>query len=97
MSNLLNISDGILGKALNILIIATFNMDRQFIDKALMRKGRLVAEYKFGELTVDKATALVKKLHGEEAELNLEKGEPRTLGNIFNMDVVQHRARKLQR
>lgn len=94
VSNLLNISDGILGKALNILIIATFNMDRQFIDKALMRKGRLVAEYKFGELTVDKATALVKKLHGEEAELHLEKDELRTLGNIFNMDVVQHRAKE---
>lgn len=95
VSNLLNISDGILGKALNILIIATFNMDRQFIDKALMRKGRLVAEYKFGELTVDKATALVKKLHGEDSVLNLEKGEMRTLGNIFNMDIVQHRAKEI--
>lgn len=95
VSNLLNISDGILGKALNILIIATFNMEKQFIDKALLRKGRLVCEYHFGELTVEKATALAKKLHGEEAELVLEKGEKRTLGNVFNMDVVQLRTKEV--
>lgn len=93
VSNLLNISDGILGKALNILIIATFNMDRQFIDKALMRKGRLVCEYKFGELTMDKAIALVHKQFGEDADLVLEKGELRTLGNVFNMTVTQHRSK----
>lgn len=95
VSNLLNISDGILGKALNILIIATFNMDRQFIDKALMRKGRLVCEYKFGELTMDKAIALVHKQFGEDADLVLEKGELRTLGNVFNMTVTQHRSKDI--
>lgn len=94
VANLLNISDGILGDALNILIIATFNMDRQGIDKALLRKGRMLAEYKFGELTEDKANALVEKLFGEGAVLNLKKGEQRTLGNIFNMEQVQPRAKE---
>ena len=102
VSNLLNISDGILGKALNILIIATFNMEKQYIDKALLRKGRLVSEYKFGELTLDKANKLVKKLYGEDAELNLgkdEKGDPelRTMGNIFNMEVVQYRTKEVKK
>lgn len=94
VSNLLNISDGILGDALNILIVATFNMDRQHIDKALLRKGRMLAEYKFGELTEDKANALVEKLYGEGAVLNLKKDEKRTLGNIFNMEQVQPRAKE---
>lgn len=94
VANLLNISDGILGKALNILVIATFNRDKQFIDKALMRKGRMVAEYYFDALQLDKAKALVKIIHGEDAELNLGPGEEATLGNVFNMDFVQHRTKE---
>lgn len=87
VANLLNISDGILGRALNILIIATFNTEKQFIDPALRRKGRLVAEYFFGELTVSKAEALIQHLHGEGAVL--KSGEERTLANIYNQNVVQ--------
>lgn len=92
VSNLLNISDGILGEALNILIIATFNVEKEFIDSALMRKGRMIAEYYFGELDVKKAEALVKTLYGSDAVLSLGPGEKRTLANIFNMDEVQHRS-----
>lgn len=92
VSNLLNISDGILGEALNILIISTFNVEKEFIDKALMRKGRMVCEYYFGELSEDKSEALVKSIFGEEAVLNIAKGEPRTLANIFNMEFTQHRS-----
>ncbi len=88
VSNLLNISDGILGEALNILIIATFNVDKKEIDPALMRKGRMVAEYHFGELDKDKALALTQKLYGETAKI--PEGE-RTLANIFNAEVIQHR------
>ena len=40
VSNLLNLSDGILGDILNIHVIATFNMDKERIDSALLRKGR---------------------------------------------------------
>ena len=95
VSNLLNISDGILGEALNILIICTFNIDKSHIDKALTRKGRMVAEYYFGELSLDKSIALVKSLYGEDAELSLEtsdEGKVRTLANIFNMNFEQHRS-----
>ncbi len=92
VQNLLNISDGILGDALNILTIATFNMDKQFIDKALLRKGRLVLEHKFGPLDMNKAEALVKKLYGEEAVIELAKDEECTLANIFNMEDVQYRS-----
>jgi len=42
VSNILNLTDGILGDILNIQIVATFNMDRKKIDTALLRKGRYV-------------------------------------------------------
>lgn len=93
VSNLLNVSDGILGDSLNILIISTFNIEKSFIDPALMRKGRMVCEYYFGELSWDKAQSLTELIHGEGAELTIEKGELCTLANIFNMDFVQHRSK----
>ena len=52
-SNILNMSDGILGECLKTQIIATFNTDRENIDKALLRKGRLIAEYEFNELSLN--------------------------------------------
>ena len=58
-SNILNMSDGILGECLKTQIIATFNIDRENIDKALLRKGRLIAEYEFNELDVDKSNVLL--------------------------------------
>jgi len=62
VSNILNITDGILGECLNIQVVATFNTDRTQIDSALTRKGRLLAEYKFEELTNKKTKHLLKKL-----------------------------------
>ena len=50
VSNILNLTDGILGECLKIQIVATFNTERTQIDKALLRKGRLVTEYKFENL-----------------------------------------------
>lgn len=93
VSNLLNISDGILGEALNILIIATFNREKSFIDKALMRKGRMICEYYFNELDMDKSMTLIRKLYGEDVVLTIPDGEQRVLANLFNMEVVQHRTK----
>ncbi len=44
VSNLLNISDGLLSDCLNVQIICTFNSDIALIDNALLRKGRLIAK-----------------------------------------------------
>jgi hypothetical protein len=63
VSNLLNLSDGILGDCLKTQIVATFNTDRQLIDEALLRKGRLIAEYKFDNLDIDKSNKLLKSLN----------------------------------
>jgi hypothetical protein len=59
VSNILNITDGILSDILNIQIVATFNMDKKKIDEALLRKGRLIAEHKFDALPVEDSQALI--------------------------------------
>lgn len=58
VSNLLNISDGLLADFLNVQLICTFNSSLTMVDSALMRKGRLIAKYEFGKLGVEKAKKL---------------------------------------
>jgi hypothetical protein len=58
VSNLLNISDGLLADFLNVQLICTFNSSVALIDSALMRKGRLIAKYEFGKLSIPKAQQL---------------------------------------
>lgn len=55
VSSLLNLSDGILSDILSTQLICTFNCDINDIDEALMRKGRIIARYEFGQLTAEKA------------------------------------------
>lgn len=80
VSNILNMSNGILGDILNICIICTFNCDKELIDKALLRPGRLIASYEFKELSLEKTNNLLEKLYGEAAHSD----KPMTLAEIFN-------------
>jgi hypothetical protein len=82
VSNILNITDGILGDCLNIQIIATFNMKREKIDPALLRKGRLIAEHKFEKLSVENTNKLLKHL-----EKDYTSTEEMALADIYNVDV----------
>lgn len=82
VSNILNLTDGILGDCLNIQIIATFNMKREKIDAALLRKGRLIAEHKFEKLSVEDSNKLLKHL-----EKDHEVSESMSLADIYNIDV----------
>lgn len=58
VSGLLNISDGLLADFLNVQLICTFNSPLTMIDKALLRKGRLIANYEFGKLSIAKGQRL---------------------------------------
>ena len=82
VSNILNLTDGILGDCLNIQVIATFNMKREKIDQALLRKGRLIAEHKFGKLTVEETNKLLKHLGKDHV---VEEGM--VLADIYNIDT----------
>lgn len=62
VSTLLNITDGLLNDIFSIQVILTFNTDLKSIDDALLRKGRLIAKYKFGNLAYDEASILSKHI-----------------------------------
>ncbi|MEO7766924.1 MAG: AAA family ATPase [Ferruginibacter sp.] len=84
VSNLLNISDGLLSDCLNVQIICTFNSALNMVDSALLRKGRLIAKYEFGKLDAVKARALSKQL-GFAKTID----RPMTLAEITNPDDME--------
>lgn len=81
VSALLNIADGLLADCLNVQIICSFNTDITKIDKAILRKGRLIARYEFNELAAERAQALSNKL-GFQSNIT----EPMSLAAIYNQD-----------
>lgn len=81
VSTILNIADGILSDVLECQFICTFNADLMDIDHALLRHGRLIAEYQFGALSVDKANAYLASI-GKQMTVDT----PKTLAQITNMD-----------
>jgi len=85
VSNILNITDGLLGDCLNIFVIATFNTSRDQIDSALLRKGRLLFEHHFTELTPDKCNKIFKEMGSSRITET-----PLTLAEIFNEQDNYH-------
>lgn len=81
VSNLLNISDGLLSDCLNVQIICTFNSDLNLVDDALLRKGRLIAKYEFKKLDAVKAQRLSNHL-GFAKQIS----KPMTIAEITNPD-----------
>jgi hypothetical protein len=79
VSNLLNVSDGLLADFLRVQLICTFNHPLSMVDDALMRKGRLIAKYEFGKLSVARGQQLSKHL-GFETIIN----RPMTIAEIAN-------------
>ena len=81
VSNILNMTDGILGDCLSLQVIATLNTPREKIDKALLRKGRLIAEHEFKELPEENVKRLFEKL-----KIKKDVTKPLTLTEIYNHD-----------
>jgi ATP-dependent 26S proteasome regulatory subunit len=79
ISMLLNITDGLLGECLGIQIIATFNTHVSNIDKALLRKGRLIGLYEFKPLSIEKSKILL----AQNGVTNTEITQPMTLADIY--------------
>lgn len=84
VSNLLNISDGLLSDCLNVQIICTFNSDIHTVDSALLRKGRLIAKYEFRKLDTTKAQRLSDQL-GFEKRVTM----PMSIAEITNPDDME--------
>jgi len=81
IASLLNIADGLLSDCLSIQFVCTFNTDLSNIDKALLRKGRLIAKYYFGQLNQYKAQIL-----SDSLGYNLIIKKDTSLADIFYQD-----------
>ena len=79
ITNLLNMTDGLLNDMLNVQVIATFNTDLRNIDEALLRPERLIARKEFKALTEDDTKKLVSYL-----KLDKEITGPHTLADIYS-------------
>lgn len=91
VSNLLNISDGLLADFLNVQIICTFNSALTMIDSALLRKGRLIARYEFGKLGISKAQRL-----SDHLGFTTNVQQPMTVAEISNQHEKNFENKKIQ-
>lgn len=78
ISNVLNMSDGMLGDILKQKFIFTFNCDLEKIDEAITRPGRCKARYEFGPLATKRANELAKA-----NDIAKKFTKPATLAEIF--------------
>ncbi len=95
ITNLLNLTDGILNDILSIQIIATFNTNLNDLDKALVRPERLIARKEFGKLNVENAKKLA-EIIGLDKELitkDMSLAEIYSIKN--NNEVLLHGVDKL--
>lgn len=84
---ILNIADGILSDVLECQFICTFNADLMDIDHALLRRGRLIAEYQFGKLSIEKCNQYL-QLIGSDKQVEQEM----TLAELTHLDEVEYKA-----
>ena len=92
ISNLLNLTDGLMGDFLELKFVCTFNTAINKIDKALLRKGRITTNYKFEKLNVDKANKLLEKLGKDH-----KTSEEMTLAEIYNLEQKDNSEKKERR
>ena len=80
ISNLLNITDGLMGDFLRLHLVCTMNGDFDDLDPAILRPGRLVARRHFGRIPRARALELVQYL---EKPAPVRVLEEYTLAELF--------------
>lgn len=78
ITNLLNMTDGILNDMLKLQIICTFNVELKQLDPALLRPGRLIARKEFKALNELDANLLAQRLG-----INFRFRKPTALSEIY--------------
>lgn len=79
LASLLNMSDGILGSALDLCIVATTNQKFDNLDRAVLRPGRLLQRMSVGALSPDEASACFAALTGRTRAYDA----PTTLAQVY--------------
>ena len=80
LTNLLNLSDGIIGSLCDIRIICTTNARFEDIEEAVLRPGRLCRRIHIGELTRARAMAIYNRLTGKTIDL---KNKEYSLAEVY--------------
>ncbi len=91
VSTILQLTDGLFSDYLNVKIICTFNTNIEKVDKALLRKGRMIAYYDFQALSLEKTNHLLQTLGVDSVDEEL------TVAEIFNYQAKkfdQHTKKK---
>jgi hypothetical protein len=81
VSNLLNITDGLLNDITKIQVLATFNIEQDQIDPALLREGRLLYKYKFDKLSIEDSKKVADNL-----SIDIDINDEMTLAEIYNYE-----------
>lgn len=92
ITDLLNMTDGLLADALDIKIICTFNSDYDKIDEALLRPGRCKCKYEFDLLDKTRANKAAKKYGLKKVDHDV------SIAELFNPDiefVVEDKKKKI--
>ena len=84
VSSLLNLSDGILGRLLDLRVIATTNAKIKEVDSALLRPGRLSAQIKIDKLTEAHASHVAQRL-GHVGPV----GRSMTLAEVYDLVALR--------
>jgi ATP-dependent 26S proteasome regulatory subunit len=78
LSDLLNLTDGLAGTALDIRVIATTNANVEEFDHAVLRPGRLAARIELGPLDAERANIIFERL-GSSKRTDV----PMTLAEVY--------------
>lgn len=96
LSDILNISDGLIGDQTNTKFIFTFNSNLSSIDSALLRKGRLKCRYEFKPLNGERLESLALKLGLKLSDRELKEGLPLCDLYNYNSEVeIEDKGRKI--
>jgi hypothetical protein len=93
ITNLLNLTDGILNDILSIQIIATFNTDLNELDDALLRPERLIARKEFHKLSKADCKLIAEKIGLDPAVIKTELSLAEVYSMKKNSEIMSHGVR----
>jgi hypothetical protein len=93
ITNLLNLTDGILNDILSIQIIATFNTDLNELDDSLLRPERLIARKEFHKLSKADCKLIAEKIGLDPAVIKTELSLAEVYSMKKNSEIMSHGVR----
>lgn len=90
ITNLLNLTDGILNDILSIQIIATFNTELSELDDALLRPERLIARKEFSKMPKDICKLIAEKIGLDPSVIKQDMSLAEVYSLKKNNEIMNH-------